>query len=52
MDELMKGVKIGKIIGKDEKKDTCKIVAIVDLLDFARHLLGLGLLALCRFYRF
>ena len=29
MDELMKGVKIGKLIGKDEKKETCKIVAVV-----------------------
>ena len=29
MDEIMKGVKIGKLLGKDEKKETCKVVAIV-----------------------
>ena len=29
MDELMKGVKIGKILGKDDKKETYKIVAVV-----------------------
>ena len=29
MDEIMKGVKIGKLLGKDEKKETCKVIAIV-----------------------
>ena len=29
MDDIIKGVKIGKLLGKDEKKETCKIIAIV-----------------------
>ena len=29
MDEIMKGVKIGKLLGKDEKKETCKVIALV-----------------------
>ena len=29
MDELMKGVKIGKLLSKDDKKETAKIVGII-----------------------